>query len=650
MFLFSKTTYASVIFQDDFDDGDYSDWTVQRNKQWAQPLLKCKNGTEDANWKIDSNRLGIKISGPGCVTEITPNNWSGSLSKYEINLDMSFVLGTDKNLAFRYFSPDRWYDLKFDSSNNTVMYQQIPHSGDTLSTVFSIPNGNTYHIRVIVDEGRITTFINGSQILQSVFEPNTEFSPDGKLALQASVGNDYESEVYFDNIVVTSIDPSPTSSPTPTPSPTPTSTPTPTPTSTPIVTPDPTSTPTPSPTPTIIPTPTSTPLPTSTPIPTPAIFPAFYQTDPLWKSKEYDSASSWNPLDPSFGRWGCAVTSATMILKYYGITTLPNGLGTTPGNFDDWLKSTPGGYVNEGLLNWQMVSKVTAIMHLTNPFWTKLEYSWGSDSLVGLKDELTSGRPTILQVLPGHFVTAYQVGSQDKIDLVDPFFPKTTLADYDGKFVSMRRFRPSFTDFSHITFFSGSGDKVSVEQKQRNGYTPLQADVFTEALWGQPGNEPSGPATKILDLSKPKSGQYRIKLSRAHPAKTHYTLILTNRESDQQNFEGNILAGNTPRYFEIGFSPDATPSATHKLKVDFDTLNQDYDIAKQVGGVRKKYDCRDITLLLGLAEKLYRHNRPASRMSFELFAKLFTKQRSQFDPEIYSLIYTDIKYARDQLY
>ena len=106
LFFSASIAKASVIFQDDFSDGNLDGWTVQRNECYTDDL--------PSEWKVQNNKIGIKINGGSCVTEISPDTWNGSLSDYQIELDMDFVSGTDKNLAFRYVSPDQWYDIKFD--------------------------------------------------------------------------------------------------------------------------------------------------------------------------------------------------------------------------------------------------------------------------------------------------------------------------------------------------------------------------------------------------------------------------------------------------------------------------------------------------------------------------------------------------------
>jgi hypothetical protein len=48
------------------------------------------------------------------------------------------------------------------------------------------------------------------------------------------------------------------------------------------------------------------------------------QYSPQWKDLEYDSASSWAPLEPTIESWGCALTSASMVLRKDGNFILGN--------------------------------------------------------------------------------------------------------------------------------------------------------------------------------------------------------------------------------------------------------------------------------------------------------------------------------------
>src|SRR3989338_5941616 len=71
--------------------------------------------------------------------------------------------------------------------------------------------------------------------------------------------------------------------------------------------------------------------------------PYFSQIDPTWGSQEYDSG---NTLDlwcgSTLAQCGCAVTSAAMLLKYYGVDKSPTGESTDPGTLNNWLKANRG--------------------------------------------------------------------------------------------------------------------------------------------------------------------------------------------------------------------------------------------------------------------------------------------------------------------
>src|SRR3972149_2946928 len=84
--------------------------------------------------------------------------------------------------------------------------------------------------------------------------------------------------------------------------------------------------------------------------------PYFSQKDPQWGSNEYDHGNTqdlW--CGTTMSQCGCAVTSAAMILKYYGVDRNPDGLTTSPKTLNDWLKDRVDGFLY-GNLNFQAVT------------------------------------------------------------------------------------------------------------------------------------------------------------------------------------------------------------------------------------------------------------------------------------------------------
>ena len=104
-FLSSVTkTRAAVLFQDNFNDGNANEWVVPRNMQWNNPSQSCSNDGAPVTWRVADGKYGISINGPGCVTETTPNDasWNDDWNDYIFEADITFITGTDANIAFRY--------------------------------------------------------------------------------------------------------------------------------------------------------------------------------------------------------------------------------------------------------------------------------------------------------------------------------------------------------------------------------------------------------------------------------------------------------------------------------------------------------------------------------------------------------------------
>lgn len=294
--------------------------------------------------------------------------------------------------------------------------------------------------------------------------------------------------------------------PTPTPTSTPTPTPTPTavPTSTPSPTPIPTSTPTPMPSLTPSPTPTPTTTPTASPTPSP--YPSLNvldlkQYDYCWKDQIYDSANNWS-TSPTIERWGCALTSASMILNYYGHRILPDALNS-------WLKNQPDGYLSNGLINWLAISRYSKIF--SSRIIPALEYKrLGNDSNL-LINELTNARPAILEV-PGHFIVA-KSQTDDSFGINDPGYAnRPTLLSYSNTFKSMRGFTPSHTDLSYILLTIDPAFSLTVLDAEGNAIEtntfiddPLIDDLDT--------SNTSGTPIKVFEMSKPNWGNYTITVS-----------------------------------------------------------------------------------------------------------------------------------------
>ncbi len=262
-------------------------------------------------------------------------------------------------------------------------------------------------------------------------------------------------------------------------------------------------------------TPTSTPTPTPTPTPIQLSVNPLKQTNPQWGGITYDSANIWAAGSPTIGNWGCALTSATMVLNYYNIHKLPGNGNTllTPSTLNGWLNTQPDGYIPNGNVNWQAIARLTKKAKVNNPtfpfdalYYTRSNFADSSTLLA----DLNTGHPDILEE-PGHFIVATgNNGSAFTIN--DPYFSRTLLSDpaYNNTFLSLGRYIPSFTDLSYMLFTSDPSLTVTLKDSNSN---PVGISYTQGPLSGAGTTLTAGNPINILYLQQPGNGTYTLTVS-----------------------------------------------------------------------------------------------------------------------------------------
>ncbi len=239
-------------------------------------------------------------------------------------------------------------------------------------------------------------------------------------------------------------------------------------------------------------------------------FPYFSQLDPKWKNEEYDTASKWAGIDKfGIGRWGCALTSAAMVLQKNGIKSL-DGTEIDPSKLNTWLKSQPDGYVGLGYLNWIALTRYVRLSHEAGHSPTKLEFT-------------RTGVPSFPSIigLPGHFVVVH--GEDGNNWLVnDPANASTTTLPKSTALKSVNTFVPSMTDMSYMLF--AADPKLQIELKKEH-LKRFAIDWSNESLTEQI-DQGTSPETKIGMISKPKSGEYELKVSNPTNDKLNFDIYL----------------------------------------------------------------------------------------------------------------------------
>lgn len=154
------------------------------------------------------------------------------------------------------------------------------------------------------------------------------------------------------------------------------------------------------------------------------------QQDPTWAGAPLGTS----PTD-TIGSSGCAITSVTMMLRYYGINT-------DPGAFNAWLTAN-GGYAFDDAIVWDAVTTYSG---------GRVAFSgWLGADLGAITNELDAGRPVVAEVrLYGnqHFVLLTGYSQDGGFVINDPWFADSVnfvdrYGDPATGIVSIRTFMPA---------------------------------------------------------------------------------------------------------------------------------------------------------------------------------------------------------------
>lgn len=561
----SYVNASQVLFEDDFNTVIPSKWTVFRNNCTV------------SKWAYKNNKYGIRIgNGGACVTESGPSDlfWDTSWNDYEMEFDMSFISGFDKNIAWRYKDENNWIGIHFLGSAVDV---QRGHVVDQ-DNVFPFLNGQTYRFTIkSVGNKHDVSFYNildpiNKGYIKIVDTDNKYLT--GRPVLQASVGAITTSEVLFDNFVIRSVDPQPET------------------------------------------------------------FTHFSQNDPVWKDEEYDSASQRNEQGyTSIANWGCALTSSAMILKHFGYDKTPDGEILNPSNLNQYLINN-NGYTENGGVIWQEISTFAQTAQASPVYQDKqlnsLEFSKQAFSMENLRSVLDNDSPAIIKLTyahgGNHFVVAKEVNDQDEVIIHDPLqisgetilsqsYPNVTASE-------LGIFSRSQTDLSYIMAYEYNPQvkiKLSTNECQvsetgdcENGWYEadeglLSSGVDTEKLWGG-GTQ----GAEYLHLAKPKSGQVELIVSSdSSLTKADVELRLFDQEGKSQVLKLSPVVGkHMNRTYVINFAKEDISQTRTQLSSSFSDLLKlviKLIVSKDIYSVPAKLN---MLLTVFTADKLYPEKMP----------------------------------------
>ena len=620
-FLNPPVSFAShKVFQENFDsniEGSFPNGWILVNDPDRTPCT--------ATWKVHNGMAGIAIVNQGsCTTNIMPDDakWNGLGDNYIFELDMKFVNGTDHNVAFRFtpsFPSNDWYDLHFQSPGDFVLERVNPG----IYNVFvpqNYPNNQTYHIKIVVNKNNIKVYIDN--LLVRDYTSDVDRFPSGRIALRAGTGADPSSETYFDNIVVTNIDDE--------------------------VSP-------------ILPV------------------PYFSQNALPWGPTEYDHASSLRFPNTTMDRWGCAVTSAAMVLNYHGMTQFPNGNSVDPGTLNDWLKTHKGYLTGKGgggsysYLSWPAIGKLTKDLFDAGKSSTKLMHKRAYPNVnttTLLNDDLNIRKfPDILYVqnasTSGHFVVAKGI-TDTTYAVNDPEWNVPTLSSFNNSYMQVDRYVPSNTNLSYIVAIANpevelllidplgrkTGKQIVNGQIQEFNQIPDATYAF-EAPISNPNThgtvENLGTGVNVFLLPEPNDGNYTVNISSTHEGK--YTVNFATFEEDG-DFEvykklGAINSTDTED-FGIQYSQTDLSFVTHA--VTFDSFKEDIGALRDIQEIKNFGIYTSLLAKANIASKM-RDIKPKVSQAIlnSILAEINAQRGKGLTEDAYQILLYDVTYLKTHL-
>ncbi len=545
LFLFSLTTifcqsiYASeVIFKDDFES--YANGSFPTKWQEYTQSPKCSTP-----WRVENGRLGIAINEHNCNTHIIPNEneWPNSISEYEIELDLEFISGVDRHIAYR-INPDTSFIhvIHFETPGGFTVDVDSPTTYTNINAVYEL--NTIYHFKIIVTSNRLKIYSgdangNNMQLIKDILQSPI---PNGTFGLGSNPGSKDEiTETWFDNIIIRTIDQEPTTTTT-----------------------------------------TTTTIPSQVNLNIPSI----KQTSAPWGSQIYDSAKNWARNNPTISSWGCALTSGTMILNYYGINKLPNGSNLNPGSLNIWLNHQKDGYISTGWVNWLALSRLSKLSKSTNNItsFDALEYfRKNTTDLNDLLNDINNYYADIVEV-PGHFIVAKGING-NTININDPYYDRNTLSAYSNEFLSLGKFIPTHTDLSYIMVVTDPNTSIII--KDING-NKTEESYTQQPLVSKTNNNQKNYPINILYFPKPISGNYQMLISSSINKIANFKIYLYNQNGDNKIINESILVNQEPSSVKINFDKNDLSKSFILRKVTIDTLINDIKTLKNIKLIQPK--------------------------------------------------------------
>lgn len=498
-----------TVFSDDFEQ-DLSKWQPVRD--------------DGSAWTIVDGKARATIDTASTITELVPLDalWQSDWKNLEYDVEITPLLGVDKNISFIFQNLANWYEVHF--VDEFVQLARVKNGQIIMALDFpyQMINGMTYRVKIQHYEGRIKILVNNQVIFDH--QDWTFDQTFGKIGLKAGTGAAFPTIVEFDNVSVRLLES----------------------------------------------------------LEEKLDIPVLKQSDARWADLVYDSAVLWTE-NPTIKRWGCALTSLVMVMRFHGITQLPDGQELTPATLNTWLVSQPDGYLGEGNLNWLAATRLTKL--ISDVYGTvKLEYRRhpGADLAIA-REEVAAHKPAILQI-PNHFVVASGLTTDEQdIFINDPDFNYDRLSQHQKTLISTSTFKPSQTDLSYLLITHQPGLTLQITGPDGNHIQDLQH--FTQQLQadGTQGPEMTEPLLYYL-VPTPPAGTYQITIKQPQLKPFSFQVITYDQNGQPTIHTQKGIVGAQPKQWQLTLANN-TPSKLKRVS-SLRGIREQLEYVQRIGGCR----------------------------------------------------------------
>ena len=181
----SDNRTASVLFSDDFNDGNADGWTTSGDGTWF---------VEHHQYVVDMgdgfNRRGISVAGD--------TGWSD----YVYEVDLQAVAGVDKVVLLRYQDDNNFYMMNIVGVYNFANLVRVENGVATTLVTVDYPHNNAewHHVETIAHGNHVVAYVDGDLVINYIDSGSA--LTHGRVGLQGWTGEQGLDVVQFDNVVV----------------------------------------------------------------------------------------------------------------------------------------------------------------------------------------------------------------------------------------------------------------------------------------------------------------------------------------------------------------------------------------------------------------------------------------------------------------